>query len=149
MSNSSGLLVQADEGVVFPIVDLIEEDLPPPTLKSQIPYESGWSQAPRRQQVLQQLLTDSFRNNQQLVTKRYTKTLRSNLPKRRRLTISSWSLKPTAGHSTESSLSQLQLLICATISAGNTKKLTNTCRFLVNPRTRASAANRFLFKRYY
>ncbi|KZV48088.1 hypothetical protein F511_02701 [Dorcoceras hygrometricum] len=48
--NSSGLLVQADEGVVFPIVDLIKEDLPPPTLKSQIPYEFGWSQAPRRQQ---------------------------------------------------------------------------------------------------
>ncbi|KZV41525.1 hypothetical protein F511_32774 [Dorcoceras hygrometricum] len=50
MPNSSGLLVQADEGVVFPVVDLIKEDLPPPTLKSQIPCESGWSQAPRRQQ---------------------------------------------------------------------------------------------------
>ncbi|KZV55721.1 F-box protein [Dorcoceras hygrometricum] len=48
--NLSGLLVQAEEGVVFPVVDLIEEDLPPPTLKSQIPCESGWSQAPRRQQ---------------------------------------------------------------------------------------------------
>ncbi|KZV17559.1 hypothetical protein F511_37255 [Dorcoceras hygrometricum] len=48
--NSSGLLVQADEGVVFPVVDLIKEDLPPPTLKSQIPYEFGWSQAPSRQQ---------------------------------------------------------------------------------------------------
>ncbi|KZV23461.1 hypothetical protein F511_41873 [Dorcoceras hygrometricum] len=48
--NSSGLLVQADEGVVFPVVGLIEEVLPPPTLKSQIPSESGWSQAPRRQQ---------------------------------------------------------------------------------------------------
>ncbi|KZV58471.1 hypothetical protein F511_26515 [Dorcoceras hygrometricum] len=32
--NSSGLLVQADEGVVFPVVDLIKEDLPPPTVKS-------------------------------------------------------------------------------------------------------------------
>ncbi|KZV17128.1 hypothetical protein F511_22246 [Dorcoceras hygrometricum] len=35
MPNSSGLLVQADEGVVFPVVDLIKEDLPPPTVKSQ------------------------------------------------------------------------------------------------------------------
>ncbi|KZV31090.1 hypothetical protein F511_28267 [Dorcoceras hygrometricum] len=33
--NSSGLLVQADEGVAFPIVDMIKEDLPPPTVKSQ------------------------------------------------------------------------------------------------------------------
>ncbi|KZV50354.1 hypothetical protein F511_10694 [Dorcoceras hygrometricum] len=39
--NLSGLLVQADEGVVFPVVDLIKEDLPPPTLKSQIPCEFG------------------------------------------------------------------------------------------------------------
>ncbi|KZV22146.1 flagellar associated protein [Dorcoceras hygrometricum] len=53
MPNSSGLLVQADEGVVFPIMDLIKEDLPPPTLKSQIPCEFGWSQAPRRQQGIQ------------------------------------------------------------------------------------------------
>ncbi|KZV42808.1 pentatricopeptide repeat-containing protein mitochondrial-like [Dorcoceras hygrometricum] len=29
--NSSGLLVQADEGVTFPVVDMIKEDLPPPT----------------------------------------------------------------------------------------------------------------------
>ncbi|KZV33856.1 hypothetical protein F511_27757 [Dorcoceras hygrometricum] len=50
MPNSSGLLVQADKGVVFSVVDLIKEDLPPPTLKSQIPCEFGWSQAPRRQQ---------------------------------------------------------------------------------------------------
>ncbi|KZV54973.1 hypothetical protein F511_03579 [Dorcoceras hygrometricum] len=48
--NSSGLLVQADEGFVFPVVDLIKEDLLPPTLKCQIPCESGRSQAPRRQQ---------------------------------------------------------------------------------------------------
>ncbi|KZV49634.1 G-type lectin S-receptor-like serine/threonine-protein kinase [Dorcoceras hygrometricum] len=48
--NSSGLLVQADEGVMFPIMDLIKEDLSPPTVKSQIPCEFGWSQAPRRQQ---------------------------------------------------------------------------------------------------
>ncbi|KZV33268.1 hypothetical protein F511_41647 [Dorcoceras hygrometricum] len=32
--NLSGLLVQADEGVAFPIVDLIKEDLPPPTGRS-------------------------------------------------------------------------------------------------------------------
>ncbi|KZV54251.1 hypothetical protein F511_19276 [Dorcoceras hygrometricum] len=50
--NSSCLLVQADEGVVFSVVDLIKEDLPPPTLKSQIPCEFGWSQAPRRQEGL-------------------------------------------------------------------------------------------------
>ncbi|KZV58006.1 mechanosensitive ion channel protein 9-like [Dorcoceras hygrometricum] len=50
--NSSGLLVQADEGVMFPVMDLIKEDLPPPTLKSQIPYEFGWSQKPRCQQDL-------------------------------------------------------------------------------------------------
>ncbi|KZV23120.1 hypothetical protein F511_25081 [Dorcoceras hygrometricum] len=48
--NLSGLLVQADEEIVFPVVDLIKEDLPPPTLKSQIPCEFGWSQTPRRQQ---------------------------------------------------------------------------------------------------
>ncbi|KZV38538.1 hypothetical protein F511_36704 [Dorcoceras hygrometricum] len=35
---------------MFPVVDLIKEDLPPLTLKSQIPCEFGWSQAPRRQQ---------------------------------------------------------------------------------------------------
>ncbi|KZV17682.1 hypothetical protein F511_18140 [Dorcoceras hygrometricum] len=99
--------------------------------------------------ALQQLMTDSFQKNQQLVTKRYTQNAAFQLIKRCHLTMNSWSLKPTAGHSTESSLSQSQLLICATISAVNTKKLTNTCRFLVNPRTRASASNRFLFKRYY
>ncbi|KZV14362.1 hypothetical protein F511_43538 [Dorcoceras hygrometricum] len=49
--NSSALLVQTDEGLVFPIVDLIKEDLPPPTLKCQIPCESARSQAPRRQQA--------------------------------------------------------------------------------------------------
>ncbi|KZV49567.1 hypothetical protein F511_23744 [Dorcoceras hygrometricum] len=48
--NSSGLLVQADEGILIPVVYLIKEFLPPPTLKSQIPCEFGWSQAPRRQQ---------------------------------------------------------------------------------------------------
>ncbi|KZV33017.1 hypothetical protein F511_23190 [Dorcoceras hygrometricum] len=53
VSNSSDLLVQTDEGLVFPVVDLIKENLPPPTLKCWIPCESGRSQAPRRQQVLE------------------------------------------------------------------------------------------------
>ncbi|KZV51296.1 hypothetical protein F511_05637 [Dorcoceras hygrometricum] len=46
----AGLLVQADEGTLLPVVDLID-DLQPPTDKSQFPCDSGWSQAPRRQQV--------------------------------------------------------------------------------------------------
>ncbi|KZV52225.1 hypothetical protein F511_39351 [Dorcoceras hygrometricum] len=50
MPNSSGLLVQADKGILLPVVDLIKEFLPSPTVKSQIPCEFGWSQAPRRQQ---------------------------------------------------------------------------------------------------
>ncbi|KZV27053.1 hypothetical protein F511_37326 [Dorcoceras hygrometricum] len=98
--------------------------------------------------ALQQLMTDSFRNNQQLVTKRYIQNaafqlIKKTSPHYQQLATQTngWSLKPTAGHSTESSLSQSQLLICATITAVNTKKLTNTCRFLVNPRTRASASN--------
>ncbi|KZV52309.1 hypothetical protein F511_37699 [Dorcoceras hygrometricum] len=49
--NSSGLLVQADEGLVFPIVDLIRRIYRRLHLKSQILCEFGWSQAPRRQQV--------------------------------------------------------------------------------------------------
>ncbi|KZV26274.1 hypothetical protein F511_40737 [Dorcoceras hygrometricum] len=43
---SSGLLVQADEGTLLPVVDLIRHNLPPPTVKSQSPCDSGWSQAP-------------------------------------------------------------------------------------------------------
>ncbi|KZV25871.1 hypothetical protein F511_29297 [Dorcoceras hygrometricum] len=46
------LLVQTDEGLVSPVVDLIKEDLPPPTLKCQIPCESDRSQAPSRQHDL-------------------------------------------------------------------------------------------------
>ncbi|KZV23035.1 hypothetical protein F511_16559 [Dorcoceras hygrometricum] len=42
--------LQSDGGFLFPVVDLIKEDLPPPTVKSQFPCDSGWSQAPRRQQ---------------------------------------------------------------------------------------------------
>ncbi|KZV42679.1 ribulose-1,5 bisphosphate carboxylase/oxygenase large subunit N-methyltransferase, chloroplastic [Dorcoceras hygrometricum] len=43
---SSGPLVQADEGTLLPVVDLIRRNLPPPTVKSQSPCDSGWSQAP-------------------------------------------------------------------------------------------------------
>ncbi|KZV49687.1 ABC transporter B family member 4-like [Dorcoceras hygrometricum] len=50
VSNLSDLLVQTDEGILIPIVDLIKENLPPSTLKCRIPCESGRSQAPRRQQ---------------------------------------------------------------------------------------------------
>ncbi|KZV56740.1 hypothetical protein F511_39705 [Dorcoceras hygrometricum] len=46
MPISSGLLVQADEGVSLPVVDLIRLNLPPPTEKRQSPCDSGWSQAP-------------------------------------------------------------------------------------------------------
>ncbi|KZV18089.1 hypothetical protein F511_32042 [Dorcoceras hygrometricum] len=47
---SSGLLVQADKGTLLPVVDLIRRNLPQSTVKSQSPCDSGWSQAPRRQQ---------------------------------------------------------------------------------------------------
>ncbi|KZV56901.1 tetratricopeptide repeat protein 7A [Dorcoceras hygrometricum] len=50
MSNSSVLLVQADEGFMFPIVDLIRRIYRRLHLKSQFPCDSGWSRAPRRQQ---------------------------------------------------------------------------------------------------
>ncbi|KZV31170.1 hypothetical protein F511_05643 [Dorcoceras hygrometricum] len=48
--NSPALLVQTDEGLVFPVVDLIRRIYRRLHLKSQIPCEFGWSQAPRRQQ---------------------------------------------------------------------------------------------------
>ncbi|KZV41300.1 hypothetical protein F511_40569 [Dorcoceras hygrometricum] len=51
--NSSDLLVQTDEGLVFPVVDLIRRIYRRLHLKSQIPCEFGWSQAPRRQQGFQ------------------------------------------------------------------------------------------------
>ncbi|KZV21219.1 DNA binding,ATP binding isoform 1 [Dorcoceras hygrometricum] len=38
--------VQADKGTLLPVVDLIRRYLPPPTVKSQSPFDSGWSQAP-------------------------------------------------------------------------------------------------------
>ncbi|KZV18320.1 hypothetical protein F511_27855 [Dorcoceras hygrometricum] len=47
---SSDLLVQADEGTLLPVVDLIRRNLPPPTVKCRFPCETGRSQAPRRQQ---------------------------------------------------------------------------------------------------
>ncbi|KZV39982.1 proteasome subunit beta type-5 [Dorcoceras hygrometricum] len=47
---ASDLLVQTDEGLVFPIVDLIRRIYRRLHLKSQISCEFGWSQAPRRQQ---------------------------------------------------------------------------------------------------
>ncbi|KZV52293.1 hypothetical protein F511_35029 [Dorcoceras hygrometricum] len=44
-------VTQADEGLVFPVVDLIRRIYRHLHLKSQIPCEFGWSQAPRRQQA--------------------------------------------------------------------------------------------------
>ncbi|KZV55911.1 cell division cycle 5-like protein [Dorcoceras hygrometricum] len=46
----ASLLVQADEGTLLPVVDLIRRNLPPPTVKCRFPRETGRSQAPRRQQ---------------------------------------------------------------------------------------------------
>ncbi|KZV24691.1 hypothetical protein F511_20812 [Dorcoceras hygrometricum] len=43
----------------------------------------------------------------------------------------------------------MQQLIFSTISAVNTKRLTNTCRVLIKSRVRALAASRYLFKRNY
>ncbi|KZV31169.1 cytosolic sulfotransferase 18-like [Dorcoceras hygrometricum] len=39
----------------------------------------------------------------------------------------------------------MHLLICSTISALNTKRLTNTCRVLIKSHARALAASRYLF----
>ncbi|KZV50792.1 OTU domain-containing protein 3 [Dorcoceras hygrometricum] len=50
MSNLSVLLVQADEGLVLPVVDLIRRSTAAYLLKCRFPYETGRSQAPRRQQ---------------------------------------------------------------------------------------------------
>ncbi|KZV41310.1 hypothetical protein F511_21834 [Dorcoceras hygrometricum] len=47
----SGLLVQADEGTLLPVVDLIRRNLPPHTVKCRFPRETGRSQVPRRQQA--------------------------------------------------------------------------------------------------
>ncbi|KZV29121.1 hypothetical protein F511_41624 [Dorcoceras hygrometricum] len=48
--NSVGLLVQADEGVLIPVVDLIRRSTAAYNSRARFPCESGWSQAPRRQQ---------------------------------------------------------------------------------------------------
>ncbi|KZV26525.1 hypothetical protein F511_18877 [Dorcoceras hygrometricum] len=47
---ASGLLVQADEGTLLSVVDLIRRNLPPPTVKYRFPRETRRSQAPRCQQ---------------------------------------------------------------------------------------------------
>ncbi|KZV56633.1 auxin-like 1 protein [Dorcoceras hygrometricum] len=39
-------VVQVDERTLLPVVDLIRRNLPPPTVKSQSPCDSGLSQAP-------------------------------------------------------------------------------------------------------
>ncbi|KZV30765.1 hypothetical protein F511_36866 [Dorcoceras hygrometricum] len=50
VSNSPVFLVQADEGFVFPIVDLIRRSTTAYLLKCRFPCETGRSQAPRCQQ---------------------------------------------------------------------------------------------------
>ncbi|KZV14519.1 hypothetical protein F511_41930 [Dorcoceras hygrometricum] len=50
MPDSSGLLVQADEGIVFPVVDLIRRSTAAYLFKCRFPCETCRSQAPRRQQ---------------------------------------------------------------------------------------------------
>ncbi|KZV46660.1 TMV resistance protein N-like [Dorcoceras hygrometricum] len=47
----SDLLVQIDGGILIPIVDLIRRIYRRLQFKSQFPCDSGWSQAPRRQQA--------------------------------------------------------------------------------------------------
>ncbi|KZV38134.1 F-box/kelch-repeat protein-like [Dorcoceras hygrometricum] len=50
VARSFTMIRWTDEGILIPVVDLIKENLSPPTLKYRIPCESGRSQAPRRQQ---------------------------------------------------------------------------------------------------
>ncbi|KZV28659.1 hypothetical protein F511_05786 [Dorcoceras hygrometricum] len=50
LSNSSVLLVQANEGFVLPVMDLIRRSTAAYLLKCRFPCETGRSQAPRRQQ---------------------------------------------------------------------------------------------------
>ncbi|KZV39419.1 hypothetical protein F511_42428 [Dorcoceras hygrometricum] len=117
---------------------------------------------------LQQLTTDSSQNNQQLVTlhnsndvvedtppllptvdqKHYTQNVTFQLNKMTSPLISDWFLKPTAGHSA-GTIPHNATADSATIQQSTPKSLTNTCHFLVNPRTRTTAASRQLFKRYY
>ncbi|KZV44259.1 hypothetical protein F511_10378 [Dorcoceras hygrometricum] len=64
-------------------------------------------------------------------------------------------LPSAAGHSNQQLVARLNQFLTnaaadsATISAVNTKKFTNTCRFLVKSRDCAPAASRYLLKRYY
>ncbi|KZV30720.1 hypothetical protein F511_39574 [Dorcoceras hygrometricum] len=53
VSNSSVLLVQADERFMLPVVDLIRRSTAAYLLKCRFPCETGRSQAPRRQQDLE------------------------------------------------------------------------------------------------
>ncbi|KZV31962.1 Calmodulin binding protein-like family protein [Dorcoceras hygrometricum] len=116
----------------------------------------------------QQLTTDFFQNNQQLVAlnnsnnvvrdtspllptaeqKRYTQNAAFQLIKTTSPLTSDWFLKPTAGHSA-GTIPHNAIADSATIQQSTPKRLTNTCRFVVNPRTRASAASRYLFKHNY
>ncbi|KZV28110.1 hypothetical protein F511_17261 [Dorcoceras hygrometricum] len=48
--NPSDLLEQIDGGILIPVVDLIRRIYRRLQFKSQFPCDSGWSQAPRRQQ---------------------------------------------------------------------------------------------------
>ncbi|KZV40468.1 fucosyltransferase 2 [Dorcoceras hygrometricum] len=118
--------------------------------------------------ALQYLTTDFFPNNQQLVTlnksndilkdmsplpptadqKRYTQNAAFQLIKTTSPLISDWFLKPTDGHSA-GTIPHNATADSATIQQSTPKRLTNTCHFLVNPRTHATAASRHLFKRYY
>ncbi|KZV53654.1 hypothetical protein F511_38991 [Dorcoceras hygrometricum] len=118
--------------------------------------------------ALQHLTTDFFPNNQQMVAlnnsngvvkdtspllptvdqKRYTQNAAFQLIKTTSPLISDWFLKPTAGHSA-GTIPHNATADSATIQQSTPKSLTNTCRFLVNPHIRATAASRYLFKRYY
>ncbi|KZV23659.1 hypothetical protein F511_06989 [Dorcoceras hygrometricum] len=99
---------------------------------------------------LQQLTTDSFQNNQQLVTlnnsnnvvrdtspllptaeqKRYTQNAAFQLIKTTSPLISDWFLKPTAGHSA-GIIPHNATADSATIQQSTPKRLTNTCSSLI------------------
>ncbi|KZV54822.1 hypothetical protein F511_36449 [Dorcoceras hygrometricum] len=71
--NPSDLLVQTDGGIVFPIVDLIRRSTAAYNSRARIPCESGWSQAPRRQQG-----NDSNILSNKLVQQRTTRSQRTS-----------------------------------------------------------------------
>ncbi|KZV40798.1 hypothetical protein F511_22239 [Dorcoceras hygrometricum] len=48
--NPSDILVQIDGGIAFPVVDLIRRSTAAYNSRARFPMNSGWSQAPRRQQ---------------------------------------------------------------------------------------------------